>query len=61
MTAKTRAIPSLHLDYFSAKVPELVAGWLRQVTLTAQTRWPLATILGKFAVGSYLMYICIKS
>jgi len=31
-----------HRDSFSAKVPGLVAGWLRQVTLTAHTRWPLA-------------------
>jgi len=30
-----------HRDSFSAKVPGLVAGWLRQVTLTAHTRWPL--------------------
>jgi hypothetical protein len=30
-----------HRDNFSAKVPRLVAGWLRQVTLTAHTRWPL--------------------
>ncbi|MBN1330967.1 MAG: hypothetical protein JXA54_15960, partial [Candidatus Heimdallarchaeota archaeon] len=30
-----------HRDNFSAKVPGLVAGWLRQVTLTAHTRWPL--------------------
>jgi len=33
-----------HRDSFSAKVPGLVAGWLRQVTLTAHTRWPLGTI-----------------
>jgi hypothetical protein len=33
-----------HRDSFSAKVPGLVAGWLRQVTLTAHTRWPLVTI-----------------
>jgi hypothetical protein len=26
---------------FSDKVPGLVAGWLRQVTLTAHTRWLL--------------------
>jgi len=32
-----------HRDSFSAKVPSLVAGWLRQVTLTAHTRWPLCT------------------
>jgi len=31
-----------HRDSFLAKVPGLVAGWLRQVTLTAHTRWPLA-------------------
>jgi len=30
-----------HRDSFSAKVPGQVAGWLRQVTLTAHTRWPL--------------------
>jgi len=30
-----------HRDSFSAKVSGLVAGWLRQVTLTAHTRWPL--------------------
>jgi len=30
-----------HRDSFLAKVPGLVAGWLRQVTLTAHTRWPL--------------------
>jgi len=30
-----------HRANFSAKVPGLVAGWLRQVTLTAHTRWPL--------------------
>jgi len=30
-----------HRDSFSAKVPGLLAGWLRQVTLTAHTRWPL--------------------
>jgi len=34
-----------HRDSFSAKVPGLVAGWLRQVTLTAHTRWPLPCIL----------------
>jgi len=33
-----------HRDSFSAKVPGLVAGWLRQVTLTAHTRWPLGVI-----------------
>jgi len=33
-----------HRDSFSAKVPGLVAGWLRQVTLTAHTRWPLGGI-----------------
>lgn len=33
-----------HRDSLSAKVPGLVAGWLRQVTLTAHTRWPLAGI-----------------
>jgi len=30
-----------HRDSFSAKVPGLVARWLRQVTLTAHTRWLL--------------------
>ena len=30
-----------HRDSFSAKIPGSVAGWLRQVTLTAHTRWPL--------------------
>jgi hypothetical protein len=30
-----------HRDSFSAKVPALIAGWLRQVTLTAHTRWQL--------------------
>jgi len=34
-----------HRDSFLAKVPGLVAGWLRQVTLTAHTRWPLPHIL----------------
>jgi len=34
-----------HRDSFPAKVPGQVAGWLRQVTLTAHTRWPLAFIV----------------
>jgi hypothetical protein len=33
-----------HRDSFPAKVPGQVAGWLRQVTLTAHTRWPLLVI-----------------
>jgi hypothetical protein len=40
-TAKSTPYLSCHRDYFSAKVPGPVAGWLRQVTLTAHTRWPL--------------------
>jgi len=36
-----------HRDSFSAKVPGSVTGWLRQVTLTAHTRWPLGTIAAK--------------
>jgi hypothetical protein len=39
--AKVAPYPPCHRDSFSAKVPGLVAGWLRQVTLTAHTRWPL--------------------
>jgi hypothetical protein len=34
-----------HRDSFPAKVPGQVAGWLRQVTLTAHTRWPLGAII----------------
>jgi len=34
-----------HRDSFSAKVPGSVTGWLRQVTLTAHTRWPLAAMV----------------
>jgi len=39
----------------SWRVPGLVAGWLRQVTLTAHTRWPLPTILKKVASDSNMV------
>ncbi len=35
-----------HRDSLSAKVPRSIAGWLRQVTLTAHTRWPLGGNVG---------------
>jgi hypothetical protein len=41
MTAKTRAIPSSQPGQISSKVPGLVAGLLRQVTLTNSTGGPL--------------------
>jgi hypothetical protein len=46
--AKIAPYLTCHRANFSAKVPGLVAGWLRQVTLTAHTRWPLAGIKNNF-------------
>jgi hypothetical protein len=39
-------------DSLLAKVPGLVAGWLRQVTLTAHTRWPLNVISSEIVIHS---------
>jgi hypothetical protein len=42
MTAKSTPYLSCHRDYFSAKVPGSVAGWLRQVTQPPFIAGPLA-------------------
>jgi hypothetical protein len=44
MTAKTAPYPACHRDYFVAKAPGQVTGWLRQVTLTPSTAGPLTII-----------------
>jgi hypothetical protein len=45
LTAKTRAIPSLHRDSFLAKVSGQVTGVSPPPTLSANTRGPLALIV----------------
>jgi len=41
MTAKNAPYPACHRDYFSAKAPGQVAGWLRQVTQPPHIAGPL--------------------
>jgi hypothetical protein len=44
MTAKSTPYLSCHRDYFPAKVPGQVAGWLRQVTQPPFIAGPLVVI-----------------